>query len=271
MSDKLSSSSSAQPVDPADVPHPDHPAAPPHRTQTRSRPSAPEPEVAAPAAAAAPAGAASFGRNAGDLPQPRTRDPKTASAALDNQPAPKRAMRYMNGWAARQRENIRSNKLRTAALFGSIVAANLLYDRFYTYSDLTPSPELDNALLYRMDTPDSSPYVKKAKIWIAKHYTQYLPYQVQYKYASTKDDIDMEAAIAKAEKEERTDHRTTSRVYLDSDVLAERDGYWKMRINERNWSRLSRDMQRQEDEYDYRLDRSRDNDFDRQSAAISRR
>ena len=53
-------------------------------------------------------------------------------------------------------------------------------------------------------------------------------------------------------------------VMLNATNADERDFYWQVRNNERNWSIMHRDMQRQKDSYVYRHARSQDDDYGRQ-------
>jgi hypothetical protein len=54
-----------------------------------------------------------------------------------------------------------------------------------------------------------------------------------------------------------------ARLYVRGSQLDRRENTWALRMQERNWSVLQRDQQRQKDEYAYRKDRSRDNDYNR--------
>eukprot|EP00388_Colpodella_angusta_P003327 GDKJ01011757.1.p1 GENE.GDKJ01011757.1~~GDKJ01011757.1.p1 ORF type:complete len:164 (-),score=12.42 GDKJ01011757.1:125-616(-) len=56
-----------------------------------------------------------------------------------------------------------------------------------------------------------------------------------------------------------------STMMVTSEQLEQREPHWNVRNNERNWSIMARDQQKQKDSYVYRNDRSRDDDFGRNS------
>ena len=64
-------------------------------------------------------------------------------------------------------------------------------------------------------------------------------------------------------KQELDRQAGNSAMVVKSGQLYVRDPHWQIRMNERNWTVLSRDHQQQQDHYWYRSERSRDDDFAR--------
>ena len=56
-----------------------------------------------------------------------------------------------------------------------------------------------------------------------------------------------------------------STLHVSGGHLGARGGHWDVRNNERNWSIMAQDLQKQKDDYTYRSDRGRDDDFGRLS------
>jgi hypothetical protein len=59
--------------------------------------------------------------------------------------------------------------------------------------------------------------------------------------------------------------RTVQTLRVTPGHLQVRGGHWDVRNNERNWSIMAQDMQKQKDDFGYRSERSRDDDFGRMS------
>lgn len=72
---------------------------------------------------------------------------------------------------------------------------------------------------------------------------------------------ELRAVLMKKQEQDRK--AGNSAMVVKSGQLYVRDPHWQIRMNERNWTVLSRDHQQQQDHYWYRSERSRDDDFAR--------
>jgi hypothetical protein len=195
------------------------------------------------------------------VPVPDVAATSFSAAAGDGVPRQFPEPKFQSKWWQRNTAWMKNHRKSTLAMFGCCLAANMCYERYVYHGNLVPSPYVDNQLLYRMDV-DQGAYRDKARRTLAETVGDAQPLIRTPDLDATKPiNLDQEHAAALREKAKQ-DH-AGSRLIVSSAQLAEREGYWKIRINERNWSLLSRDMQRQQDEYDYRCERSRDNDFER--------
>lgn len=87
--------------------------------------------------------------------------------------------------------------------------------------------------------------------------------QLEYDMKNTST---MAGSLPKSSREGGDEDYSNATLVVTPGQLAQREGYWKVRNNERNWSILAQDMQRQRDDYAYRLERSKDDDYGRHSS-----
>lgn len=89
-----------------------------------------------------------------------------------------------------------------------------------------------------------------------------------HKIAMQEKDPFVRAEMLRAIERETSDmnRAQSATMMVTSDQLNKREPHWNVRNNERNWSVMARDQQKQKDSYVYRLDRSRDDDFGRNSS-----
>eukprot|EP00672_Neobodo_designis_P016725 CAMPEP_0174835610 /NCGR_PEP_ID=MMETSP1114-20130205/5498_1 /TAXON_ID=312471 /ORGANISM="Neobodo designis, Strain CCAP 1951/1" /LENGTH=247 /DNA_ID=CAMNT_0016069563 /DNA_START=39 /DNA_END=782 /DNA_ORIENTATION=+ len=234
---------------------PPEPKPPAHGTVQRNR--APVEEAARSSTATA-----SFGRNAGDLPPRRPE-------ATGEIPANKRAANFAAGWYKRQKARIVNNKFGAAACLGGVVLLTATYERYSTFNDLTPSPNVVNPQLYRVDAPQAGAYLTPVKDKLAEWYVGYLPRWLQIDQWKSKADIDVAKEMEALREAQAKDAETPrGRMHVQATEMDHRSGFWDVRSHERNWSRMTRDIQRQKDDVGYRLERSRDNDYDRRNTSL---
>ncbi|KAK7198848.1 hypothetical protein NESM_000850900 [Novymonas esmeraldas] len=196
----------------------------------------------------------------------------------------------VSGWLYRTSRWTRDHPYRTAAILVACVGGSILYEAQVTHKDRMPSPNVNNHLEYQL---------KEASLWErwfrrsgAAQREQQAEQTVSHESAgevptpaeiarqqrlSQRTIADTERLLAAtADAEERLalekiiEHEKKLMEGVNNTTMVVRSGqldvrapHWEIRNNERNWSILSRDQQQQKDHYWYRLERSREDDFAR--------
>ncbi|CAM40574.1 conserved hypothetical protein [Leishmania braziliensis MHOM/BR/75/M2904] len=196
----------------------------------------------------------------------------------------------VSGWLYRTTRWMRKHPYRATSILLACVGSSILYEAQVTHRNRMPSPNVNNHLEYQL---------KEASLWErwlrCASTTQQGVKGTQA--AALEDPGDMpvpedvvrqqrlaQRTIADAERllatttdpEERQslkeiiEHEKKLMVGVNNTTMLIRSGqlevrapHWEIRNNERNWSILSRDQQQQKDHYWYRLERSREDDFAR--------
>ncbi|AIO01339.1 hypothetical protein LPMP_330460 [Leishmania panamensis] len=196
----------------------------------------------------------------------------------------------VSGWLYRTTRWMRKHPYRATSILLACVGSSILYEAQVTHRNRMPSPNVNNHLEYQL---------KEASLWErwlrCASTTQQGVKGTQA--AALEDPGDMpvpedvvrqqrlaQRTIADAERllatttdpEERQslkeiiEHEKKLMVGVNNTTMLIRSGqlevrapHWEIRNNERNWSILSRDQQQQRDHYWYRLERSREDDFAR--------
>ncbi|CAJ1034811.1 hypothetical protein Q4I30_006920 [Leishmania utingensis] len=196
----------------------------------------------------------------------------------------------VSGWLYRTTRWMRKHPYRATSILLACVGSSILYEAQVTHRNRMPSPNVNNHLEYQL---------KEASLWErwfrCASTTQRGVKGTQA--AALEDPGDMpvpedvvrqqrlaQRTIADAERllatttdpEERQslkeiiEHEKKLMVGVNNTTMLIRSGqlevrapHWEIRNNERNWSILSRDQQQQRDHYWYRLERSREDDFAR--------
>ncbi|KAI5686890.1 hypothetical protein MNV84_06915 [Leishmania braziliensis] len=196
----------------------------------------------------------------------------------------------VSGWLYRTTRWMRKHPYRATSILLACVGSSILYEAQVTHRNRMPSPNVNNHLEYQL---------KEASLWErwlrCASSTQQGVKGTQA--AALEDPGDMpvpedvvrqqrlaQRTIADAERllatttdpEERQslkeiiEHEKKLMVGVNNTTMLIRSGqlevrapHWEIRNNERNWSILSRDQQQQKDHYWYRLERSREDDFAR--------
>ena len=133
-------------------------------------------------------------------------------------------------------------------LFGGLmmIGGIVYYDSKYTFGETVYSPVLSTDLVYKMKAET----VEKPRAAALDH----LVVQVR---------SDREQEELNNIKENAKNTFNDSTMVVTRGQVAVRKPHWNLRMNERNWSVLARDQQHQQDEYWYRAERSREDDFGR--------
>jgi hypothetical protein len=197
----------------------------------------------------------------------------------------------VSGWLYRTSRWTREHPYKTAGIICACVAGSILYEAQVTHKNRIPSPNVNNHLEYQLR--DASLWDR----WFRRRPTQD---GVKAEFAAgqpteleeaplTNEEIkrlqqlsqrtiaDAEALLARTtDPEERAslekviEHErklmegvNDTTMVVRSGQLAVRAPHWDIRNNERNWSILSRDQQQQKDHYWYRRERSREDDYAR--------
>ncbi|KAG5469314.1 hypothetical protein LSCM1_02529 [Leishmania martiniquensis] len=196
----------------------------------------------------------------------------------------------VSGWLYRTTRRAREHPYRVVAILAACVGSSLLYEAQVTHKNRMPSPNVNNHLEYQL---------KEASLWerwfrrastthkdvraeqaAALGSTDEVPTTEEMarqqwlsqrtiadaeRLLATTTDLEERQALEKVIEHEKKlmagVNNTT--MLVRSGQLAVRAPHWEIRNSERNWSILSRDLQQQKDHYWYRLERSREDDFAR--------
>ncbi|KAG5495004.1 hypothetical protein JKF63_02056 [Porcisia hertigi] len=201
----------------------------------------------------------------------------------------------VSGWLYRTTRWTRNHPYKTAAIFLACVGSSILYEAQVTHKNRMPSPNVNNHLEYQL---------KEASLWerwfrrtstnrqgmeavqavaLGSAAAMPTPEEIEQQQRMSKRTIAdaerllatttgleerqaLEKVIEHEKKLMEGVHNTT--MLVRSGQLAVRAPHWEIRNNERNWSILSRDQQQQKDHYWYRLERSREDDFARNTYSM---
>lgn len=172
---------------------------------------------------------------------------------------------------------VQRNPMKSFMMGCATIAGLLYYDARVRHRDRVVSPNIKNNLEY--DTYDIRDEKERARIANAVPQSELdktnsatgsqqpittIETPLQKAIREEKDPFLKAEMIRAMERETNKMEKTqSSTMMVTSEQLAQREPHWNVRNNERNWSIMARDQQKQKDSYLYRLDRSRDDDFGR--------
>lgn len=196
----------------------------------------------------------------------------------------------VSGWLYRTTRWTREHPYKATAILAACIGGSILYEAQVTHKNRMPSPNVNNHLEYQL---------KEASLWEQWFRRARAPQQdmkaeevaalenagdmltpeeitrqqrmpqrtiadSERLLATTTDAAERQSLemVIEREKELMKGVNNTTMV-VRSGQLEVRAPHWEIRNNERNWSILSRDQQQQKDHYWYRLERSREDDFAR--------
>lgn len=204
--------------------------------------------------------------------------------------------REVSSWLYRTTRWVNEHPVKSVGIVALCVAGSILYEAQVTHRNRIPSPNVNNHLEYQLRpeqprwrtflglspatagaeaepqgtaaetaedaaTPEEQAKLQAKVIAAQRNMEQakrlLLEETDPVKRAELQAIVDKEAAIMKAGND------TT--MIVRSGQLLMRNPHWDLRNSERNWSIMARDQQQQKDHYWYRLDRSRDDDYARNS------
>lgn len=191
----------------------------------------------------------------------------------------------VSAWLYRTTRRVREHPYRAAGLLLGVAVGSVLYEANVTHKDRIPSPNVNNHLEYelRRESNDSkavgsdgagslqgedlignsraleSKQPEESSTVVMGHLEK-----LQRLLAETEDSTKREELqrVIDEEKDFVKKHGGTT-MRVTSGQLYVREPHWNIRNNERNWTILARDQQQQKDHYWYRMERSRDDDFAR--------
>lgn len=205
----------------------------------------------------------------------------------------------VSGWMYRTSRWTRENPYKTAGILVACVGGSILYEAQVTHKNRIPSPNVNNHLEYQLReaslwerwfsrsraqgdrsgmnaagaAPSNSPsaaggaageLLTPEEMRRQQQLSQRTIADAEALLARTTDAeqrASLEEIIARERKLMEGVNDTT--MLVRSGQLAVRAPHWDIRNNERNWSILSRDQQQQKDHYWYRRERSREDDYAR--------
>ena len=174
--------------------------------------------------------------------------------------------RHFNEWAYRLHTLYCEHPYRFICGGALIVAAIIQYDRVYTFGDVVYSPTLSTNLIYKMraETIEPRPSSDSDQSGILMNIPPTSDRVVLDRLAGqVKTDREREELESLKQKVAEKNSYAESTMSVSRGQVSVRRPHWGLRMNERNWSVLARDQQHQQDEYWYRAERSREDDFGR--------
>ncbi|GET91780.1 hypothetical protein, conserved [Leishmania tarentolae] len=196
----------------------------------------------------------------------------------------------VSGWLYRTTRWTRDHPYKVTAILAACIGGSILYEAQVTHKNRMPSPNVNNHLEYQLKeasllerwrrrartTQQDTKAEEAAALESAGE--MLTPEEVTRRQQLSKRTIaDAERLLAittdaserqslkeviEREKELMKGVNNTT-MLVRSGQLEVRAPHWEIRNSERNWSILSRDQQQQKDHYWYRLERSREDDFGR--------
>lgn len=179
---------------------------------------------------------------------------------------------------------IQRNPVKSVGIVLAAGVASVIYEAKFSHNDRVPSHIVGNPLEYdtystsdeseRLRLLEGSPSSSEASSSPSDASSRNEPLHktltmvaMEREIEQQKDPFLKRQMQASYEAEMRKANRAqSSAMVVTSSQLDAREPHWNLRMNEKNWSIMSRDMQKQKDSYVYRLDRSRDDDFGRNAA-----
>lgn len=174
---------------------------------------------------------------------------------------------------------VKRNPFRSLMIGCATTAGVMYYEARVTHKDRVVSPNIKNNLEY--DTYDIRDAKERERLVSAIPASDLaatpnaeaaqpisaLETALQKAIREEKDPF-IRAEMQKAMERELSgmNRAQSSTMMVTAEQLNKREPHWNVRNNERNWSIMARDQQKQKDSYLYRLDRSRDDDFGRNAS-----
>lgn len=159
---------------------------------------------------------------------------------------------------------------KSGLFFVATAAFWIWYEANVVHKDSMPSPNVRNHLEYKlrvaepMHPAEGRAAADAAAATAAAYASGARPRQTEAEILQTvTDPAKREELQGVFQREEEVAKANNTALVVRSGQLHVRQPYWTIRNNERNWSILARDQQQQKDHYWYRMDRSKDDDFAR--------
>ncbi|RNF04986.1 hypothetical protein TraAM80_04822 [Trypanosoma rangeli] len=198
----------------------------------------------------------------------------------------------VSAWLYRTTRRVREHPYRASGIVLGVAVGSILYEANVTHKDRIPSPNVNNHLEYELlhgarvaqSTRDdvleepqhrAGLHVMNSQTLDEKRHNHNTAVMGRVKelerlIANTSDSEKREELqhILDKEREYEKKHGNTT-IKVTNGQLYVREPHWNIRNNERNWTILARDQQQQKDHYWYRLERSREDDFARNTYSHS--
>ncbi|CAC9530097.1 protein of unknown function - conserved [Leishmania donovani] len=196
----------------------------------------------------------------------------------------------VSGWLYRTTRWTREHPYRATAILAACIGGSILYEAQVTHKNRMPSPNVNNHLEYQLKEAslwerwfrrasttqqdmkaeevaaleNAGDMLTPEEITRRQRLSQRTIADAERLLATTTDAAERQSLekVIEREKELMKGVNNTT-MLVRSGQLEVRAPHWEIRNNERNWSILSRDQQQQKDHYWYRLERSREDDFAR--------
>lgn len=195
----------------------------------------------------------------------------------------------VSSWLYRTTRWVREHPVKASGIILFCVGGSIVYEAQVVHSDRIVSPNVKNHLVYGLRKPSlwqrwtgaAAPAVEEGVALEDPDRKSLSPQELEayhYHMESSRRTVtdakrlileetdpikrrELQALIDKEAAIMAGGNDTT--MLVRSGQLAVRGPHWDIRNNERNWSILSRDVQQQKDHYWYRYERSKDDDYAR--------
>lgn len=199
--------------------------------------------------------------------------------------------KVISEWFYRTSNGMSRHPIKSTAVIAACVWAMYEYDRRYTFGDEVHSRVARTQLVYKMkprdpstkkegateddgqadfqvvavtetpSVPDDQRDAHRSDLWGERDLLDSLDkMRGQVRTQIMQDELQQISVTVEAQNKASFENLT---MLVSRSQQAVRRPHWNLRMSERNWSILSRDQQHQQDEYWYRAERSRDDDFSR--------
>lgn len=195
----------------------------------------------------------------------------------------------VSAWLYRTSRWVRANRVKASAIVVTCCVGSIIYESQVTHKNRMISPNVKNHLEYSLKNQETLwrrvwPYASSEA---DREDGQHVTVEAETSSSDVVTISQLEKSRRSAEDAERLlaettdpEKRATLQKIIDAEKefmsgvhgttmvvrkgqLAVRAPHWELRNHERNWNILARDQQQQKDHYWYRRERSKDDDFAR--------
>lgn len=175
----------------------------------------------------------------------------------------------LSAWLYRTNGWLKENPRKAGCFLFATAAGWVWYENNVTNRDKVVSPTVNNHLVYDVkhvkgEDFERSPADRTNEEILRSLDAQRREQQLLSSSSSTTT-AEQKADLQEVMTRENAKDRGTgqSAMVVKSGQLYVREPHWNIRNNERNWAIMGRDQQQQKDHFWYRIDRSRDDDYAR--------
>ncbi|CAD2217823.1 hypothetical protein AGDE_04812 [Angomonas deanei] len=192
--------------------------------------------------------------------------------------------REVSGWLYRTTKWVKANPWKSSGILLACIGGTLVYEAQVTHKNRVPSPNVANHLEYQLKKSNelrqktgvvqqgadgkaavpNSENVSEEFLQRQLDQSKRTLSQAETLLAKSTDPQEQAALkeLIEAEKQLMSGINNTTMIVRNGHLVV-RAPHWEIRNNERNWNILARDQQQQKDHYWYRMERSKEDDYGR--------